>query len=195
MEIRKKKGIISHRRTTGLYIVRGSTLYIFLFSVSLSHFIISFYIKSRKGKREKEREGRRERKRVRERREEGGRGRHEERERASVQAQAARRRTNLDHVAHAAHLALVAGVVLGAVIGARRRRRAVVDGRVRRGAHVELGELVVLDVELVVRVALAARLDRTCLEREKEKRKSFKSAIKTASKLFEKKNGWMMDGK
>lgn len=54
-------------------------------------------------------------------------------------------------------------MVLGPVERTRHGRRARVDGRVGRGADVELGELVELDVDLVLWAALALSLDFLCL--------------------------------
>lgn len=62
---------------------------------------------------------------------------------------------NLTHLADRAHRALVLGLVLAAVERAGLEGAAAVDGRVGRGADVELGELVELDFMRVVGVALA----------------------------------------
>ena len=74
---------------------------------------------------------------------------------------------DLADAADDAYGALVLGVVLGAVEGALLKRRAAVDGRVARRAHLELRELVVLDLHRVVRVALALRLGLLGLFRKK----------------------------
>lgn len=66
--------------------------------------------------------------------------------------------TDLAHLAHDAHCALVLGVVLGPVERALLKRRAAVDGRVAGRADLELGKLVELDLHRVVRVALALGL-------------------------------------
>lgn len=65
---------------------------------------------------------------------------------------------NLAHLADPAGLALVLGVVLGAVKGALLVRRAAVDGAVAGRADLELGKLVKLDLDGVVGVALALSL-------------------------------------
>ncbi len=85
---------------------------------------------------------------------------------ASTQAQATPHHADLSHLADATELALVFGVVPGAIERAGRRRvggGAFVDGRVRGGAHVKLGELVVFDLVLVAWVAFAFGFDRSCL--------------------------------
>ena len=66
--------------------------------------------------------------------------------------------TNLAYLAHDADGTLVAGVVLGPVKSALFKRRTAVDGCVAGGAALELGKLVVLDLDRIVRVALALRL-------------------------------------
>ena len=76
-------------------------------------------------------------------------------DRRRPQSQPARRRADLAHLAHATHGALLLLVVLGAVEGAGGRRHAAVEGRVRGRAHVEVGEGVELDGQLVCRVELA----------------------------------------
>lgn len=63
--------------------------------------------------------------------------------------------TDLAHLADGAHGALVLAVVLGPVERALLIRVAAVDGRVAGSADLELGELVELDLNLVVRVALS----------------------------------------
>lgn len=65
---------------------------------------------------------------------------------------------NLTNVAHSANGALVLGVVLGPVERALLVRRPAVDGRVAGRAHIELSELIELDLHGVVGVALALRL-------------------------------------
>lgn len=65
---------------------------------------------------------------------------------------------NLAHLADSAHGALVLAVVLGPVKRALLVRRAAVDGRVAGRADLELGELVELNLNLVMRVALSKRL-------------------------------------
>jgi hypothetical protein len=65
---------------------------------------------------------------------------------------------DLADLAHDADGALVLGVVLGAVKGALLVRGAAVDGRVAGGADLKLGELVKLNLDRVVRVALALSL-------------------------------------
>lgn len=65
---------------------------------------------------------------------------------------------DLAHLTHGAHGAFVLGVILGAVECALLERRAAVDGRVAGSANLELGELVELDLDRVVRVTLALRL-------------------------------------
>ena len=75
-----------------------------------------------------------------------------------MQLQAAAVLADLADLAHGAHGALVLGVVLGPVKGALLVRGAAVDGRVAGRADLELGELVKLDLDRVVRVALALRL-------------------------------------
>lgn len=62
---------------------------------------------------------------------------------------------DLAHLANGAHGALVLAVVLGPVERALLIRVAAVDGRVTGRADLELGELVELDLNLVVRVALS----------------------------------------
>lgn len=66
--------------------------------------------------------------------------------------------TNLADPANGAHGALVLGVVLGPVKRALLERGATVDRRVAGGADLELGELVKLNLDRVVGVALALRL-------------------------------------
>ena len=65
---------------------------------------------------------------------------------------------DLADAADDAHGTLVLGVVLSAVERALLERRAAVDGRVARRTHIKFCELVVLDFDRVVRVALALRL-------------------------------------
>lgn len=74
------------------------------------------------------------------------------------QLQAAPVLAHLADLAHDTHGALVLGVVLGPVKGALLVRGAAVDGRVAGRADLELGELVKLDLDRVVRVALALGL-------------------------------------
>lgn len=62
---------------------------------------------------------------------------------------------DLAHLTDGAHGALVLGVVLGPVKRALLVRRAAVDWCVAGCADLELGELVELDLNLVVRVALS----------------------------------------
>lgn len=62
---------------------------------------------------------------------------------------------DLAHLADGTHGALVLAVVLGPVERALLVRRAAVDGRVAGRADFELGELVKLDFNLVVRVPLS----------------------------------------
>lgn len=98
---------------------------------------------------------------------------------------------NLAHLAHAAHAALVLGVVLGPVKRALLKRRAAVDGRVAGRAHLELGKLVKLNLDRVVRVALALRLGLFglcipsvhCCQSQKERRKHTLSRILAAPPL------------
>jgi hypothetical protein len=70
---------------------------------------------------------------------------------------------NFADLADCADGALELGVVLAAVEGARLKARAAVDGRVAGGTDFELGKLVELDLDGVVGVALALRLDLLCL--------------------------------
>lgn len=65
---------------------------------------------------------------------------------------------HLADLADGAHGALVLAVVLGPVKCALLVRCAAVDGRVAGRADLKLGELVELDLNLVVRVALSKRL-------------------------------------
>ena len=65
---------------------------------------------------------------------------------------------DLADLAHGAHGALVLGVVLGPVERALLEGGAAVDGRVAGRADLKLGELVKLNLDRVVRVALALRL-------------------------------------
>jgi hypothetical protein len=67
--------------------------------------------------------------------------------------------SNLADLAHPADGALVLAVVLGAVKGALLVRGAAVDWRETRCADLELGELVKLNFDGVVGVALALSLD------------------------------------
>lgn len=62
---------------------------------------------------------------------------------------------NLAHLADGTNGTLVLAVVLGPVECALLVRRAAVDGRVAGRADFELGELVKLDLNLVVRVPLS----------------------------------------
>lgn len=63
--------------------------------------------------------------------------------------------TNLANPANGAHGALVLGVVLGPVKRALLESGAAVDGCVAGGADLELGELVKLNLDRIVGVALA----------------------------------------
>ena len=65
---------------------------------------------------------------------------------------------HLAHLADDAHSTLVLGVVLGTVERAFFVGRAAVDGSVAGRANFKLGELVELDLDRIVRVALALRL-------------------------------------
>lgn len=65
---------------------------------------------------------------------------------------------NLANLAHSAHGALVLGVVLGAVKGTLLERRTAVDGSVAGRTHVKLSELIKLDLNSIMRVALALSL-------------------------------------
>lgn len=65
---------------------------------------------------------------------------------------------NLANLAHPAHGALVLGVVLGAVKGTLLERCTAVDGSVAGRAHVKLSELIKLDLNSIMRVALALSL-------------------------------------
>lgn len=77
---------------------------------------------------------------------------------SSKQLQTAAVLPNLAHLTHPAHAALVRRMVLGPVKLAFLVRRPAVDRRVARRTHVKLGKLVKLNVDRVVRVALALRL-------------------------------------
>ena len=65
---------------------------------------------------------------------------------------------HLTHSTNRTDAPLEPAVVLGPVKRAFLKRRAAVDGRVAGRAHLELGELVELDLDRVVRVALALSL-------------------------------------
>jgi hypothetical protein len=65
---------------------------------------------------------------------------------------------DLAHPTDGTHAALEPAVVLGAVKRALLERRAAVDGREAGRADLKLGELVKLDLDRVVRVALALGL-------------------------------------
>jgi hypothetical protein len=65
---------------------------------------------------------------------------------------------NLANLAHSAHGALVLGVVLGAVKGTLLERCTAVDGGVAGRAHIKLSELIKLDLNSIMRVALALSL-------------------------------------
>lgn len=66
--------------------------------------------------------------------------------------------SNLADVADGAHGTLILSVVLGAVESALLVGGAAVDGRVASGADLKLSELVVFDLDRVMRVALALGL-------------------------------------
>lgn len=65
---------------------------------------------------------------------------------------------NLTNLAHPTDRTLVLGVVLGSVKGALLECRSAVDGSVAGSAHLELGELVKLNLNSIIRVAFALRL-------------------------------------
>jgi hypothetical protein len=65
---------------------------------------------------------------------------------------------NLTHFTHAAHSALVLGVVLGAIKGTLLIRSTAVDRCMASSAHIKLGELVKLNLNSIVRVAFALSL-------------------------------------
>jgi len=71
---------------------------------------------------------------------------------------------HLAHLANDAHSTFVLGVVLGAVERAFFVGRAAVDGSVAGCADFELGKLVELDLDRIMRVALALRLGFTGLK-------------------------------
>lgn len=75
------------------------------------------------------------------------------------EAQATGRRANLGHLGYPADAALVLLVILGTSEGVGHARRATEDGSERGSADVELGELVELDIDRILRVALALSLD------------------------------------
>ncbi len=75
------------------------------------------------------------------------------------QSDPARRSADLTHLANSTQLPLVLRVMLGSVKRAGGAGGPAIDGGKRRGAHVEFGKLVELDVDLVLRAALALRLD------------------------------------
>jgi hypothetical protein len=65
---------------------------------------------------------------------------------------------NFTHFAHAAHSALVLGVVLGAIKGTLLIRSTAVDGCMTGSTHIKLGELVEFNLNSIVRVALTLSL-------------------------------------
>lgn len=75
------------------------------------------------------------------------------------QTQAAGRSADLCDLGYPADGSLVLLVILGAREGVRRAGRAAVDRSVGRSADVELGELVELDFDIVLRVAFTLRFD------------------------------------
>lgn len=78
--------------------------------------------------------------------------------RLEEQLQATAVLADLAHLTDRAHRALVLGVVLGPVKRALLICGAAVDGRVAGGTDLELGELVELDLYVVMRVALSQSL-------------------------------------
>lgn len=70
---------------------------------------------------------------------------------------------HLANLTHDADAALVFGMVLGPVKGAFLIRGAAVNGRVAGCADVELGKLVELDLNRVIRVPLALSLSSASL--------------------------------
>lgn len=75
------------------------------------------------------------------------------------QAQATGWGANLGHLGYPADTALVLFVVLGTSEGVGHTRRAAEDGGEGGGADIELGELIELDIDGILRVALALSLD------------------------------------
>jgi hypothetical protein len=65
---------------------------------------------------------------------------------------------NLTHFTYPAHGALILGVVLGAIEGTLLVRSTAVDRRMAGCAYIKLGELVKLNFNGVIRVALALSL-------------------------------------
>ena len=74
-------------------------------------------------------------------------------------SQAASGCPNLADLAHGANGTLELGMELHAVVGTRDAGFVRVDGRVGRTAHLELGELVEVDLDAIVGVLLAHGLD------------------------------------
>lgn len=72
--------------------------------------------------------------------------------------------SNLADLANPAHASLVLAMVLGAVKGALLVRGAAIDRRVASRADLKLGELIKLNLDRVVRVALALSLGLLGLE-------------------------------
>ncbi len=75
------------------------------------------------------------------------------------ETQATGRRADFGHVRYPAHAALVLLMVLGTSERIGHARRATEDGGEGGGADVELGKLVELDIDRILRVALTLRLD------------------------------------
>ena len=77
----------------------------------------------------------------------------------NVQAQAAGWGTNLGHLGYPADAALVLLVVLSTSKGVSHARRATEDRGEGGGANVELGELVKVNIDGILRISLALSLD------------------------------------
>jgi hypothetical protein len=71
--------------------------------------------------------------------------------------------TNLTYATDLAQRPLIPRVILAPVKRTALKAGAAIDGREGGGAHLELGELVELDLQRVVRIALALGLGLACL--------------------------------
>lgn len=75
------------------------------------------------------------------------------------QAQTAGRRTNFRDLRYTVDTALVLGMIFGTSERIRHTRRAAVDGSEGSSTDFELGEGIEVNVNLILRIAFALRLD------------------------------------